>query len=53
MSHWEALLTAIRSGQLSPAQEAAEMQDANFAAYRQQRCEVQHGRKSKAGPGAP
>lgn len=36
-SRWELLLAAIRSGQLSSAQEAAEMQDSNFAAYRSQR----------------
>ena len=50
MSEWEALLAAIRSGQLSPAQEAAEMTDSNFAAYRAQRCEVQHGRTTMTKP---
>lgn len=37
MSRFEALIAVIRSGQLSPAQLAAEMQDKVFAAYYRQR----------------
>ena len=36
-SQWDMLLACIWGGQLSPAQERAEMQDSNFAAYRSQR----------------
>lgn len=39
MSRFEQLIACIRSGQLSPAQIAAEMKDRTFAAYYAQRCE--------------
>lgn len=38
MSRFELLLSCIRSGQLSAAQIAAELQDKAFAAYWKQRC---------------
>jgi len=37
MSHWEALLACIRSGQMSDAQISNELRDSGFAAYYRQR----------------
>lgn len=48
MSRFEALISCIRSGQLSDGQIAAELRDAVFAAFYRQRIETDHRPRATA-----